>query len=275
MKKNILIIVIFLITFFIFLFFAPTIKEETLEFNNLFFYTYIPCLIPFLIINSFFINIIDFNLIYSIFKSKSKIFFDIIIIVLIVIIGTPSSSLILRKLENSNIYSKEKIQSILINYSTISLPFIYSISNKNILFIFLLIVVNTISYFITNFQLDKDQKSKDFKNKSILENIFVPLKNIYLFSYLSMLIHTLLKQFLPTHFSLMLISFLESTYSCIKLINTDYQFIIFFILSFTSFNIVYLSNKIITICSFKKYIKRRLFIASFVTLLMIIFYWSN
>ena len=137
MKKNLFIIFIYILCVSFFLIYNSIIKIEIKNITFTFLENYIPCLLPFSLLNVLIINKINFNNLYHFLANKNlKFLFDIFIIFICLISGIPANAIILKKLSSIKIYTKEKVQNILYNFGSISLPFIYSITNKNLLFIF-------------------------------------------------------------------------------------------------------------------------------------------
>ncbi len=273
MKKNIFLIITFILTTIFLLLFNHLIKESLSEITFSFLNNYIPCILPFSLLYLLLINDINYDLLFESLKRKRlKFIFDILIIFICIIVGTPSNAILLNKLSKSKIYSKEKVEDILINYGTISLPFIYSITHKNLFFIFVLLLINTISYLLTKEKLNLSFVDYDTSPISLKSSIISSFVTIYLFVCICVLISIPIKLITTSPLLIIALGLFETTFPCISLINDNYYLYSFFILSFSSFSLIYQLKKNNTNYPIKKHIKKRLFIASLIYVIMLIFY---
>ena len=272
MKKSLFIILIFILTFLFYLLFNDLSKANIIVFNDLFINKYLPCLLPFLILTNLLYKFINFEYLYILLKKKNlSLLFDIIIIFVCLINGVPGQYILLNHLQNKGIYSKEKVEDIINNYGIISLPFIYSITNKNILYIFLLISINTISYLLTKSKLTNYQVKDESLNKNITNKIFHSLSTIYLFSTSVVLLAIPLKLIFNCPLIFLLLGLIEQTFPIINLVICKYYYISYFLLNFTSFSLIYQIKKLNPSFSSINYIKKRLILASLTPLVYFIF----
>lgn len=271
MKKSLILILIFISSITFLVIFNETVQKDILYFDHLFINRYIPCILPFIIFNNLIYKFVDFKELYFSLHKKTNLIFDIIIIFLVIFNGVPSNLILLKQLENQGIYSKEKIKSIINNFSTISFPFIYSITNKNILFISLLIIIEIIFYLLTNIKLNTYSINKNINKEKLTNIIISSLSTIYLFSILVVLLSIPLHLVIDDPTIYLFLGLFELTFPTIILKNNNLYIYIYFLLSFTSFSLVYQLKKVDNDFQIKTHIKKRLLIASITTLLMIIF----
>ena len=270
MKKNLVILIIYLLSV-IFLFIAQ--KLVSLEINNftlIFLYKYIPNIIPFLIINNLFVKHIDFKKLSSYLKN-AYLLFDILIILICIISGIPGSGSLISKLEEEGIYTSKKSKQILYNFSSISIPFIYSITNKNLLLIFILILSSTISYLLTNKELTTNHIPIKTKDNNLTNSIFTSLSTIYLNTTIIVLISIPIKLLLKDDLIFFPLSFLETSFPAISLVKS-YPIVSYFVMTFTSLSLILQLKNTYRDLYINKYIKKRLFIASLTTITYFLFY---
>ena len=269
MIKALIIFFNLIILSLIILIYNQIVKEQLIAFNNIFILKYIPSILPFLLINNLLCRFIDFKLVYYFFtKRKLNLFFDLIIIYFFLLSGLPGGVSLLNKLEINQIYSKEKINSMITSFGTISLPFIYFSTNKNWYFILLLITFNLINYLTTNSKLNKNLKEIKNTSFSIPKTIFISLINLYIFVVLRILITIPFINIFDFNLITLLSGLFESSYSSIILFNKNEILLTIFLLSFTSFTLIYQTYKLYPHINIKSFIKKRLITA----LLIIIFY---
>lgn len=273
MKKNILIIILFISSSLFFLIFNSLIKANISSITYSFLSNYIPCILPFSLLYYLLVNNLDFLSLYQYCQNRKIPFvFDLIIIFFSLICGIPGNILLLKKISSLKIYSKDKIIKIIINYGTISLPFIYSITNRNITFISLLILTESISYFLTKDSLDNSyiqEKQSTINLKNFLIDSF---STIYLFLVICVLFSIPIKLISNSPFFIIFLGFFETTFPCITLLNSSYYFPTYFLLAFTSFSLCYQLKRSFSSFPIIKYIKKRLVIASLIILLAFIFF---
>ena len=256
MKKNLFIIFIYIFGVSFFLLYNQIIKLEIKNITSIFIENYIPCLLPFSLLNLLILNKINFSSLYSYFSNKKINFiFDILIIFICVICGIPGSSILLKKLSYFNIYNKEKINRILTNYGTISLPFIYSITNKNLPFILILIIVESISYLLTKKELISSYYKDEISTISLKNYILSSFSTIYMFLVICIIISIPIKIITNSKFLFLLLGFFETSFPCITLIETNNYLFTYFLLSFTSFSLIYPLKKSIIYYPIKTHIK--------------------
>ena len=247
----------------------PLVKEQLINFNNVFIFKYIPSILPFLLINNLLCKFIDFKLLYALFlKKKLHFFFDLIIIYFFLLSGLPGGVLLLKKLGIDKIYSKEKINSIINSFGTISLPFIYFVSNKNIYFILLLLSFNLFTYLTTTSKLNTYLENVKFYSVSLPKSIFNSFIGLYIFIIIRIIITIPFSKLLNINLINSISGLFESSYSSILLFSNKKIILTLFLLSFTSFTLIYQTYKLYPYFNIKLFIKKRLVTA----LLIIIFY---
>lgn len=273
MKKSLILSILFIFSSILFLIFSQIIKDNITYITSIFIKSYLPSILPFLLITNIYIKYCDFNKLYNWFNKKSISFiFDIFIIFLCLISGIPSCGYIINELIELNIYKKEKGINILFHYSLISLPFIYLITNKNYIFIFILLTTSTISYLLTTINLNNNYIHHKNSPISLSTKIIGALTTIYCFITITILLSIPLLLIFESPLIFLILSLFETTFPSINLLSTSYQFITYFTLGFTSFSSIYQLKKTFPNLYIYKYIKKRLIIASLVLILMFIFY---
>lgn len=270
MKKYFLFCLLFITSFIFLLIFNSQIKEELNYVNRIFLLSYIPSILPFILIVNIFLKKVNFVKIYNFFsKKKITTIFDILIIFICLAGGTPSCGFIINHLVNNSIYSKEKGNAILSNFSIISLPFIYSITSRNILYISLLILLSIISYLLTNFSNNTCYNKHNELKLDVFAKSINSLSNLYIFISISVIISFPIK-LLNNNYFYFILGIFETSFASINLIE-QYPLLTYFIMSFTSFSLIYQLKNTYSYLNILYHLKKRLFIASLLTLLMFIF----
>lgn len=271
MKKSLLLILVSITISILLIIFQNTIKKVLTETTLTFIYNYIPCILPFSLLISLTLKFINFLDLYIFLKNRKMCFvFDLFIIILIMISGTPGNITILKQLSKDQIYTKEKVDSLLINYGTISLPFIYSITNKNSLFLYLIISVNSISYLLTKNSLSNSYISNQQKTYSIKQSITNSFITIYFFLIICVLISLPINLIFNSKFLIFILGFFETTFPAISLVKLNHYYFTYFLLASSSFSLIYQLYQSYKLFPIYRYIKKRLILASLITILMFI-----
>lgn len=271
MKKYFLLSILLIISCFLFMGFSQLIKEQINTTTNTFLFIYLPSILPFLLIINIFLKYVDLVKISSYLKNKNKsIYFDIFIVFLCLISGIPGCGFIINHLYKNNIYSKEKSNNLVYHFSYISLPFIYSITSKNHLIIFLLVFISLIFYLLDNYLPNTYLNNKNNLSIDIISKTCYSLSTIYIFLVVSVILFIPFKN-INSPYIYLLLSFFETTFASIQLINNDYLLLSIFSLTFTSFALLYQLRKVYPHFSLSKYIKKRFITSLIITLLFFIF----
>lgn len=270
MKKYFLFSILLIISCLLFMDFSQLIKAQINITTNIFLFTYLPSILPFLLIINIFLKYVDLVKINSYLKNKDKsILFDIFIVFLCLISGIPGCGIIINHLYKNGIYSKEKSDNLIYYFSYISLPFIYSITSKNYIIIFLLLFVSLIFYLLDNNLPNTYLNNKSNLSIDIISKTCYSLSTIYIFLVIAVILSIPFKNIHSPY--ILLLSFFETTFASIQLINNRYILLSIFSLTFTSFSLLYQLKKVYDHFSISKYIKKRLVASLIITLLYFIF----
>lgn len=271
MKKYLLFSMLLLISSILFMSFSYSIKEELNLSTNIFLFSYLPNILPFILTINIFLKYVDLVQLSLYLKNKKlSVLFDILIIFLSLISGIPGCGLIINHLYENGIYSKEKSNKIIYHFSYISLPFIYSITSKNYTIIFLLILTSSLFYLLDNNVPNTYLKNNKTLSFDIISKTCYSLSSIYIFLSIAVILLIPFKNYKNPYIYLLL-SFFETTFASIQLINNNYLLLSIFSMTFTSFSLLYQLKKVYIHFSISKYIKKRLIASLIITVLYFIF----
>jgi hypothetical protein len=229
------------------------IFQQISQYNHLFFYSYLPSIIPFTILTNILLKNIELNKLYLYFYYKKLgIIFDLIIIMMMALLGLPSNLIIAKNLQQNNIYSSKKTANLIYYFSIISLPFIYTYSNHDVIFVCIYFLVNLSFFFLFSSQ----EANLELKDESIKINIIKDSMESILSTYLTLLLSLfpfiIFKYYFQNIYLYLFSSLIELSY---------------FMISLFSISEMYLIKKVFPNLKIVTYMKKRLITAFFITLI--------